>query len=331
MREKLQEKGALFVENKRIMEKGFAWQGGGQHLLSAAVFTMSGRRIELEKIKAARELIRRKTSVFSSFRSYTELALATFLSIEEDPKTALEKTIRVYEKIKKGVWDTSFLPVISFILSETIEEQEAEHIGKKAVEIYKGMEKNHPFLTGPEDFNYALLFAITERSAQGCLREMEDCYESLVTVFGKRNSTQALSHILGLGEENTADKTGRAVGIYERLREKGMKYPREEAVVMLGILALSITDEQMEEAADDLIEIHDWLKEQKGFGAFSMSSAERMMYAGLLTADSYAQEYKNSGQTVLTNSLVSILIAEVTALLAVAMMLTMSGVSSTAE
>lgn len=329
MREELQKKCELFVENKRRMEKTFKWENSQQHFLSAAVFAMQNRKLEPERIKAARNLIRKKNTTFSSFRSYAELSLATFLALEEDPEMALAKTMRIHEHLKKSVWDASFLPVISYLLSKRVEENEMERVNEKAKEIYKEMKKKHPFLTGTEDFNYALLFALSDRSAEGCIREMEGCYEGVVKTFGKQDSTQALSHILGLGEENASYKTARTIKLFEKIREKGLKYPKETAAVMLGALALAISDEQADVAADEVIEVHSWLKAQKGFGGFSIGNGERMMYAALLTADGYTNEQRNGVETALSNSLVSLLIAEITALIAVSTMMMVTTVNST--
>lgn len=227
MREELLKKCALFVENKRRMEKTFKWQNSQQHFLSAAVFTMQDKVLEPERIKAARDLIRKKNTTFSSFRSYAELSLATFLALEEKPEEALGKAMKIHAYVKKNIWDASFLPVVCYLLSKQIEEKEAERIGKKAKEIYKEMGKKHPFLTNNEDFNYALLFALSDRSVDGSIREMEACYESLVKTFGKQDSTQALSHILGLGEEPVSYKTARTVRLLSSFGKKDLNIQKK--------------------------------------------------------------------------------------------------------
>lgn len=97
---------------------------------------------------------------------------------------------------------------------------------------------------------------------------------------------------------------------------------------MLGALALAISDEQVAVAAEEMIEVYDWLKEQKGFGGFSMGKEERMMYAALLTTDSYTKEQTTGVETALSNSLVSLLMAEMTALMAVTTMTMVTAANS---
>ena len=64
----------------------------------------------------------------------------------------------------------------------------------------------------------------------------------------------------------------------------------------------------------NIIEVDDYLKQQKGFGVFGVDSHQRLMYATMLVMNQYEQDDSNVQMTMLNNAIATI-IAEYTAML----------------
>ncbi len=58
----------LFAENYRILHKNFKWDYTKMHYLGALLYTDAGLTVNVEAIKSAKEIIKKNTGVFSSFK-----------------------------------------------------------------------------------------------------------------------------------------------------------------------------------------------------------------------------------------------------------------------
>lgn len=74
-------------------------------------------------------------------------------------------------------------------------------------------------------------------------------------------------------------------------------------------------DVDTEILCQEIMEVDDFLKEQKGFGAFSVGSKQRLMYAALLAMNEYIPS-KEIWQATTLNSVISIVIAQQVAICA---------------
>jgi uncharacterized membrane protein len=119
----------------------------------------------------------------------------------------------------------------------------------------------------------------------------------ILVLSGKCES--ALHHILSLRDV---------------LRSHKIKMDKEYTLPALGVLSLLPISADI--IARDILEAQAFLKAQKGFGVFSVTSQELLLYAAAFITTSYAEDTDNNLMTAsVSTSITSILIAQQIAIL----------------
>lgn len=306
----------LFIENYQILKKNFIWDYSNMHRLGALFYANAGRKADPEAIKAAKEFIKENTGFFSCFKETTFFALAVMLSLEENPKETFRKTLKVYDEMKMdGFHSSVYLTLASFSIARQIPAEEIPAVINKAKGIYDAMKKEHRFLTSTDDYGYAAMLAMSDRTISQAIADMEYCYELLKPEFGAGNSLQSLTHVLTLAEETAEVKCLKARKIYDTLSAKGCKFSKYNVLSALGTLVF--IEEDVDTLGNEIKMIYERLLDAKGLGSWSLSKHERTMYASALVADAYIKDMKENPVSVsLSNSITNIIIAQQTAIIA---------------
>jgi hypothetical protein len=143
---------------------------------------------------------------------------------------------------------------------------------------------------------------------------MERLYRELKPEFHSGNGVQALSEVLVLGDQ-TAESIGRVRALRQSLRYKGLKMENPQTLPSLGILAL--LPGTAEEIVHDVAEAFWFLRAQKGFGAWSVTKQEVLLYAAALAAYERLGDVKNGLlTTALCTSITNIILAQQAAMIA---------------
>lgn len=312
MNRELQEKCQLFVENKNLLDKGFVWDGATIMPVCAMLYTQNNRKVEVEKIKECRKLLKGKVGVFSGLRSYGEMVLLSKMAMSENPADYLEKTLQAYALFKKyKLSEDAFTALAAMLLVEHVDLTRWEQTLQGAQRIYTRMKKEHPFLTGTEDISFAILMAMSDLPEEWMLQEMEACYKALHKKFGATDGLQSLSHVLAMDREETTKKCEAILELDALFKGKKKKFD-SNGIVMYGSLYMMQLNQ--EDILDTIIEVDAYLKQQKGFGVFSVDSYQRLMYATMLVMNQYGQD--DNMQMSMLNSVIAAIIAEYTAMLA---------------
>lgn len=279
---KLQTLCEQFILNRDLVKKTQKMCGIYLPPVCAHLFCTRGKTVDEERLKACLKLIRKKTGVFSNFRSAMELAFACMLSLEEEPELALEKALSAYDLLKKEFMSSQYLPLAAFLLKD--ETDMAGYIARGR-EIYLTMRKEHPFLTSTEDSVFAVMMAFSEKDNQTLVEEMEACYTLLKKEFRTGNSVQTVSHVLAISGGAPAEKTGKLIELYEALRQSGLKYSKYYELPTLA--ALSTMPVDVRQMAMDMLDVDTWLSRQKGYGFWSLSKHTRLMHAAMIVSNAY--------------------------------------------
>lgn len=318
LNESIQKKVTLFADNYEELKKNFMWEAGIMLRLSALIYTNNGLHVDIKEIKSGKEIIKKNTGIFSSFKETAFFALATLLSLEEKQEELFHKTLKVYDELKQeGFHSSVYLALASFVVAKQIDDFNTPAVVHKAKELYGAMKKEHRFLTTADDYGYAALLATTNLSVDQATIEMENCYELLKKQFPTGNSLQSLTHVLTIGEEAATIKCERAIEIYQSLLHKGCKLSKYNGLETLGILVLITED--VEKITEEIANVFQILKEKKGFGIWSITNHERTMYATALVTGEYVEKIQNNTLNItLASSVTSILIAQHVAMVAAA-------------
>lgn len=301
------------ITNRDMVKSVFAWDGGLIHLCCAGIYSAKGLAVNEAVLQASKNLIKEKVSAFSNFRGMARSPIAAMLATSEIPEQTLENGLQVYELLKKEFWSSTYLPLAAMIIAQMAPTYQYEQIASRTRTIYNRMKSEHPFLTSSEDSAFCALMALSEKSDETLIDEMEECYQQLKPNFFSGNAVQSLSHVLALCDGTVSEKCDRTMELFNRLKAAGRKYGTDYELPTLGVLAMSGGD--LDSIVTEMIEIDEWLSEQKGFGFFgSITKKQRLMYAGILAQRDYINE--NTLQTAAVGSTISLIVAQQAAMCA---------------
>ena len=309
MKDSLKRRCEQFIENRDRIKGAFVWESSYFYPLGASIFTGKGRMADVDRMKECRDLLKHNTGVFSNFRGNGKLAIISMLALDENPERKLANALVVYDRLKEHFWGSEYLPLTAMAITDLAGEESYEELAARTRRIYDRMKSEHPFLTSGEDSTFAALLALSDRSEEAVVYEMNRCYEIIKPEFFSSNAVQSLSHILSLGEGGADMKCRRTM--------RGCRYGTGYELPTLGVLALLQTD--ISELADTIAEVDEWLRTKKGFGAFGVGAKQRLMYAGLLTSYDYAAEFTGEASAInaaAINGTIALVIAQEAALCA---------------
>lgn len=328
MNQELEKSCRLFVENKEVLEKGFKWESAYINTMCSSIYTSKKKPVNIDRMKACDKILREKTGILSDFRGNVRMALITMMAISKEPEEFFLRVMDTYEILKKGkIFGSEYLIITAMAVCSNVDAGSPDGIIDKIKEIYSLMKKKHPFLTSDEDSIYAALLAASGLKIEEVVEEMEACYHNLKPNFFSGNAVQSLSHILALGQDSSDKKCKRVLDIYNKLKEKGMKYGTGYELSTLG--GLTLIDMDVDTVVTEVAEVDDYLKRQKGFGILGIGSAQRLMYASLLVMNMHMPETE-SLQMASLNGVVSLIVSQQIAICSamIATSVTVTSVSS---
>nr|WP_297707554.1 DUF4003 family protein [uncultured Butyrivibrio sp.] len=284
MKTTLQTRCELLAENRNIINKGFVLENSLIKIASALVYTETDKTVDNAYLKECRGLLRKNKGAFSDFRSMNELMVSAKLAQQADPERYLEEITASYKMLHQGkVFGSKFMVLAAMNISDAGRFAEADSIIEKTKAIMKGMNKAHPVLTNEEDTCFAVLLAMTDKSVEDILTELEETYQTLKKDFSFHdNSVYSLAQVLTMKKGTVVEKCSKVVEIYNAFKDAGVKYGKDYEFASLGVLVgLNV---RAEEIVNEVVDAADFLKTQKGFGMLDCSERQRLMFGAILYA-----------------------------------------------
>lgn len=318
MRESLANKCDLFANNYNVISKKFRRNYAINTRLGALLYTMESREADIEAIERCRRIIKYNTGVFSQFKDTTNFMSSVMLSLQRDPEPMFKSVLSVYDSMKnKGFHASPYLVLAAISIALQADPYNYQRVIESAKNFYDAMKQEHKFITSSDDYGFAALLAMSEKPVHQAVREMEDCYRILKGNFYGANAVQSLSHVLTFSEEQAYEKCKRVAELDKELKVKKCRIGSGIELSFLGVIALLQEDTQR--LAAEIAEVKDYLKIKKGFGAWSITNTERVMFAVALVCDDYLTKTKKSAmEFMLANNVTGIMIAQQMAVMAAA-------------
>ncbi|GMK39306.1 hypothetical protein PCCS19_23600 [Paenibacillus sp. CCS19] len=306
---------SLFVENAGAMKKGFAWHHGMVNRLAALLYAVEDKQVDIAAIKDNMDRIKKNTGMFSSFRG--NVSFAAQLALSDEPDTRLLHALDVFDLLKNVKFRSSpYLPVAAYQIAAHSTKDQFADVVARAKAFYTAMKSNHPYLTGQDDYIYAAMLALSDIEVEAGTARMEQFYTELKSELRRGNALQALTQVLvlGAGDEEPA---ARVLRLKDAFRSRGIKMDRSDTLSSIGVLALLPSEDG--ELVENLVQTFEWLRTQKGFGRWSVTEPELLLYCTALVAYQHVQELSSRVSfTTLSTSLTNILIAQEAAMTAAA-------------
>lgn len=301
------------ITNRDRIKSVFSWEGGLMHLCCAGIYSAKGLSVNESVLQISKSLIKEKVGMFSNFRGTVCPPVAAMIATSGNPEQTLDRGLQVYNLLKEKFWSSAYLPFAAMLIAQIAQPYQYEQIASRTRSIYDRMKSKHPFLTSSENSAFCALMALSEKSDEDLMRDMEECYHKLEGNFFSANAVQSLSHVLALCDGTAEEKCARTMELFNRLKAAGRKYGSGYELPTLGVLAMTGVD--LEIISADMMEIDDWLSEQKGFGFFgSITKTQRLMYAGILAQKDYINE--ETMQTAAVGSTIALIVAQEAAMCA---------------
>jgi len=313
----------LLAANKKSIDKAFKFEMGISQVVASLLLASNGKEADIEKMKEARAILKKKAGVFSAFRDATELVILARMALENDPEKYIDDVKEVFDIFMKGkVFEDTYMVLASMIVVDRGRKADAEEIKDKTNEILKRMSKKHPILTSSEDLALAALLATTDRDIDSIIDDMEECFtytKKELKLKADSDSIQALSQILALNGGDMRAKCDKVAEIFAAFKEHGSKFGNYLEFPALGtLLNVNVSTDVL---VSEIIEAADFLKQSKGFGGLSMDKKSRLMFAALIAADVFAADNTDAiiSNAVATTSAVAMIVAEEIAIMVIVM------------
>jgi len=315
LKNQLEEKMTLFVENVGIMRNGFVWQEDGAKRLAALIYTLAGKKIDAEAIKEAHRMIKSEVGVFSTFRGNLSIYVAAALSLTEQPKQILSDTLRVYGLLKEqGFWASDYLVVAAFEIAS--KEVDHNNIIRRTKAFYEEMKANHRFHIGQDDYIFAVMLALSDMEPHAGANKMKQLFLRIKSEFSRfigKSSLLTLSQMLVLGG-STEDCIHNLLRLNKVLHNRKIRLDRTYTLPSLGVLGILNVDNNT--LADEMVEARDFLRNQKGLGYFSVTTQELLLYVASLVTYTYATDNENNLlRANLATSVTNLIIAQQVAII----------------
>ncbi len=305
----LKSKMTLFVKNYRAFEGEFFWQNNIMKRLSALLSAGKGQRLNLRAVKENAEMIKEKMGPLSYFRGHSLLCLATLLSMETNRQRLLADTITVYELLKtKKFMASDYLVLAAYQIASSAAAEDFAEIAQRAEDCFLAMKAEHRFLTGHNDYIFAVLLALSEKEVDSGVNQIESFYQTLKPTFRSGDSVLNLAQVLTLGDADPG-AVNRVLDLSEQFKENKLRLDRQLTLSTLGVLAL--LPEENEILVADVIAVYEFLRNQKGFKALSAGVQELQLFATALVAYHYAdQSHDKLMSSTLSTGITSIIVAQ---------------------
>ena len=316
----------LLAANKKAIDKEFYFELGMSQVVAGLLFASAGKEADIVRMKEARNILKKKAGVFSALRDATETVILARMAMEPDMEQYINDLIGVLELLTKGkVFEDSYMVLTAMIIVDRGRKADAEKIKATTDEIMHRMSKLHPILTSAEDLALAALLAMSGRDIDSVIDDMEESFrytKKELKIRADANSIQALSQILALTGGDMKAKCDKVAELFAAFKENGSKFGTYLEFPALGTLI--DVDVPTEVLVGEIIEAADFLKKSKGFGGLSMDKKTRLMFAALLASEVYSNgrdtlEAVSTTNAVITNSAISMIIAEEVAIMVIVM------------
>ncbi|WP_127538383.1 DUF4003 family protein [Paenibacillus illinoisensis] len=299
----------LFVSNAQIIKKSFKWQNPMMHRLAALLYAGENKTADGEAIRQSHDLMKQNTNLFSVFRGNSAISIAAMLSLTTDQETKLADTLHVYDLMKQIKFRTSdFLAVAAYQIAAQAAPDQFQYTVERAKAFYDQMKAKHRFLTGQDDYIFAAMLALSDLDVESGVARMEQLYRELKPEFSPGNSVQALTQVLVLGDDNP-ESSARVLALQEAFRKRSIRLDKTYTLSSLGVL--SLLPVHQDTLVDQVQETFDWLRDQKGFGAWSITKQELLLFSSALVAVQHVENLRSGVlTTTLSTSITNIIIAQ---------------------
>ena len=313
MNEVLNEKCELLLKNSSAIRNKYFFDDAHMCLIAGLIFTSADKEVDTDKLKECKKILEKNTGLLSNLRANPRLVLLSKMALSDDPEQYINNVSEVYKKIHGGKQlETSYMALAAMLICDLGRQDEAEDLVIKAEQIRSQMNKDHPVLTASEDTSFIMLLALTEKSPERVISDIEEAYDylkNMCKVSATANAIQGLSEVLAISYGDTKEKCDKVVRICNTFADRKAKYGSDSEFVVLGsLISVNIDTDTL---VDEILEAEVRLKDLKGFKLGEMERKKRMMFASMLVSEVYGLQSDVIGNSIMSNALSAVIAKQI--------------------
>ena len=320
MNEALSEKCELIIKNCTAIHRKYFINDKLLSLMASLIFTSADMEADTDKLKECRKILDKNTGLLSNLRANPKLVLLSKMALSDDPEEYINNVSEVYKKIHQGKQlETSYMALAAMLICDFGRQDEAEELVAKAEQIRSQMNKEHPILTDSEDISFIMLLALTKKSVDKIISDIDEAYEYLDKTCKVRvsaNALQGLCEVLAVSYGDTREKCDKVVRIFNAFSEHGTKFGTDSECIVLGSLIDVNTD--TDTLVKEILEAEVRLADLKGFKESEMDRKKRMMYASMLVADVYGLQTAVIGNSLISHAMATVITKQIASAISIA-------------
>ena len=299
-----------FIHDYGTAKKVFKLDGNYAAVSYAAFLLTSNALITDERLKEAKKLIGRYSTGFVNVKNtLAKEVVAAAVAESTDPEYAAEKINDIYSSLKKITPGADYYGVPAAVIYKNVRSAEYDGIIEKVKAIYKGLKKNHPFLTSYEDVVGCTLMALSEKSIEEAIEDCEDCFRILKDKYFLNNNAQSVACILSIFPGTPEEKCKKAMAAEKKIKEAHISLG-DRAPAIIATVAMTVKEEDMPQYIADIAEVSETLKTVRGLGNMGAGRKFRNLISASIAAVSYSETDATNIEGVTASGIVSTMFAQ---------------------
>ena len=184
MAKSLSELCRLQIENEKIIRKASFLELDDIIKVGALFYTVRDITPDAEKIRACKEILKRKTGIFSNFRGFLQFAIQVKMAISPDPEAYLDAVLAIYKKLAEGrILPGEIVAMTAMTIYDLAGDRDADSVIATVRKAYAEIKQKHKFLTDENDLSYIAMMVLSREDVDRKLEEAEMLYVTLKERF----------------------------------------------------------------------------------------------------------------------------------------------------
>ena len=320
------------VEDVPRLRKKMIWEFDSRSMatVSAFLYANAGKQTDIERYMECKKYFNKHVNAFSQMRGIAKTILITKMSMQEDYASYLEGVTEVYKKLR-NIHKLTASPYMVLAAANIYEGGglvKADENIEKLEELYKRMKGDHFWLTGDEDRPTLALIVSHNMDAEAITNEINACYMAAKSLSFSKESVHSAAQILAFSGKSTEVKVSELKETLDCMKKAKVKGPKYELIP--AIAALGMIEKSPENKADEIKEIYEYLRGQKGFKWY-MANGERSLYSILTYAIANMNGSNAVMSTVVSTTITEIVIEEIILMIMIASAVSRNASSSSSN
>lgn len=242
----------------------FPWDNGVIKYIAAIIYSGMGEEIDIDRLNEMKKLINDNTKRFSAFRNSFQPLLAILLSFEKEPKELFFRMKDIAQLFKQEkIVNNAYTAAACYYIATNADGADYQKIVTCFKQLYKGIKKEYPLITGVDDYMYFAIMAIQGLDVSGTIERIITISEQLQVCGMKKNELQALALTVLLMEHDDENLLQKVIVMNDTLKDKGVSL--NSFGISASIAVLAELDEEGCSIVDVFLETVEYIKTLDGY------------------------------------------------------------------